>query len=575
MSVFGKYIKKYWKMFSVAFLFLTLEALADLMQPTIMAKIIDVGVANSKMDYVLQMGGIMLLVTAVGAVGACGRNIVASQVSQRFGAELRGDLFRKIQTLSFESIDKFDRASLVTRLTNDVTQVQQFTNGMMRLFGKAPLLCIGSLIMAARLNPSLSTVLLVVVPIVGVLIAVNMKIGFPMFMKVQQALDKVNGVMREYLSGVRVVKAFNRFDYEVDKFNGINDEYQLRAIRAMRRMSIFNPAITLTVNIGIVAVVWLGGIKVDNGSMPVGEVIAFVNYMTQILFSLMTISMVFNMFVRAKASSGRIAEVFLQENSMTWDDNEGGKTNVRGRVDFENVTFAYEGTNSQPVIRNLSLTCLPGETVGIIGSTGSGKSSLVNLIPRFYDAVSGSVKVDGEDIRSIDPKKIRDKIAIVPQKTVLFTGSVTENIRMGKEDASMEEIELASRMAEAHGFISEFPEGYDTVLGQKGVNFSGGQKQRVSIARALVRKPDILILDDCTSAVDMTTEARIKEALKKYAKGLTCIIIAQRITSVMDADKIAVLDNGQLVGVGKHDELLRTCQVYKEIFQSQIGKEVM
>jgi ATP-binding cassette subfamily B protein len=562
-------------MFSVAFLFLTLEALADLMQPTIMAKIIDVGVANSKMDYVLQMGGIMLLVTAVGAVGACGRNIVASQVSQRFGAELRGDLFRKIQTLSFESIDKFDRASLVTRLTNDVTQVQQFTNGMMRLFGKAPLLCIGSLIMAARLNPSLSTVLLVVVPIVGVLIAVNMKIGFPMFMKVQQALDKVNGVMREYLSGVRVVKAFNRFDYEVDKFNGINDEYQLRAIRAMRRMSIFNPAITLTVNIGIVAVVWLGGIKVDNGSMPVGEVIAFVNYMTQILFSLMTISMVFNMFVRAKASSGRIAEVFLQENSMTWDDNEGGKTNVRGRVDFENVTFAYEGTNSQPVIRNLSLTCLPGETVGIIGSTGSGKSSLVNLIPRFYDAVSGSVKVDGEDIRSIDPKKIRDKIAIVPQKTVLFTGSVTENIRMGKEDASMEEIELASRMAEAHGFISEFPEGYDTVLGQKGVNFSGGQKQRVSIARALVRKPDILILDDCTSAVDMTTEARIKEALKKYAKGLTCIIIAQRITSVMDADKIAVLDNGQLVGVGKHDELLRTCQVYKEIFQSQIGKEVM
>ncbi|WP_079910937.1 ABC transporter ATP-binding protein [Paenibacillus sp. 32352] len=573
MSFFKKYVRKYWKLFTIAVLFLTCEALADLTLPTVMSHIVDVGVAGNDMNYVLSMGGFMLLITFLGALAATGRNILASRVSQKFGAELRKDLFAKIQTLSFENIDQFERASLITRLTNDVTQVQNFTNGLMRIFVKAPLLCIGSLIMATRLNPQLSIVLAVVVPIVGILIALNMKIGFPRFIRVQKALDSVNGVMREYLSGVRVVKAFNRFDYEVDKFHHVNETYQARSIEAMRAMSIFNPAIMLTVNIGIIAVLWFGGLGVSNGSIQVGHIIAFINYMTQILFSLMTISMVFNMFIRAKASAQRIGEVFDQQSRMTWKPDTQLNPQLSGRVDFENVSFSYEGASGDPVVKGVTMTCMPGETVGIIGSTGSGKSSLVGLIPRFYDATSGTVKVNGVDVTRIDPAKLREKIAIVPQKTVLFTGTVTENIRWGKEDATMEEIIQAAEIAEAHPFITSFPEGYETRLGQRGVNFSGGQKQRVSIARALVRKPEILILDDCTSAVDTATEARIKEGLKKYTQGLTCILIAQRISSVMDADKIVVLDQGEVVGIGKHDELMRSCQVYQEIYLSQMGKE--
>ena len=557
----------------IAVLFLTCEALADLTLPTVMSHIVDVGVAQNDMNYVLRMGGFMLLITFLGALAATGRNILASRVSQRFGAELRKDLFAKIQALSFENIDQFERASLITRLTNDVTQVQNFTNGLMRIFVKAPLLCIGSLIMATRLNPHLAIILAVVVPIVGILIALNMKVGFPRFVRVQKALDTVNGVMREYLSGVRVVKAFNRFDYEVDKFNNVNQSYQARSIEAMRAMSIFNPAIMLTVNIGIIAVLWFGGVGVSNGNIQVGHIIAFINYMTQILFSLMTISMVFNMFIRAKASAQRIGEVFDQNTKMTWKQDTRLNPQLSGRVDFENVSFSYEGASGDPVIKHITMTCLPGETVGIIGSTGSGKSSLVSLIPRFYDPIAGTVKVNGVDVTQIDPAKLREKIAIVPQKTVLFTGTVTENIRWGKEDASMEEIIQAAEIAEAHPFITSFPEGYETRLGQRGVNFSGGQKQRVSIARALVRKPEILILDDCTSAVDTATEARIKEGLKQYTQGLTCIIIAQRITSVMDADKIVVLDQGEIVGMGNHEELMRSCLVYQEIFLSQMGKE--
>ncbi|OXM82813.1 ABC transporter ATP-binding protein [Paenibacillus rigui] len=582
MGFMGKYIRKYWKLFCVSILFVTVEAGADLLQPTIMAKIIDVGVANREMSYVLQMGGLMLLVTAVGAVAASSRNIVSSRVSQSFGAELRSDLFRKIQTLSFENIDRFDRASLVTRLTNDITQVQTFVNGLMRIFAKAPLLCIGSLIMAARLNPHLAIVLLVVVPVVGVLIALNMKVGFPFFTKVQRALDGVNRIMREYLSGVRVVKAFNRFEYEVDKFNAANSEYQKRSTIAMRAMAVFSPGITLTVNIGIVAIIWLGGQRVNSGQMQVGHIIAFVNYMTQILFSLMTISMVFNMLVRAKASTGRIGEVFNERNAMTWSDQPDENTasaqsecgEQRGSIDFDNVSFSYEAAGGDPVLRNVTFSCLPGQTVGIIGSTGSGKSSLVNLIPRFYDASSGTIRVNGKDISGMNPRILREKIAVVPQKTVLFTGTVLENICFGNEQATREEIEHAAKMAEAHDFITSFPEGYDTLLGQKGVNFSGGQKQRVSIARALVRKPEILILDDCTSAVDVATEANIKEALRTYAQHLTCLIIAQRITSVMDADQIVVMDQGRIVGLGKHEELMGSCKVYQEIFQSQVGKEM-
>lgn len=575
MEFLKKYIKKYWKGFVAAVSFLTLEAFCDLMQPTIMSKIVDKGVTGRQMNYVLQMSGVMLMVTALGAVGAVGRNILASKVSQRFGAELRSDLFKKIQSFSFDNMDRFEGATLVTRLTNDVTQVQNFTNGLMRIFVKSPLICIGSLIMASRLNPRMSVVLAVIVPIIAILIFLNMKIGYPFFVKVQRALDKVNSVIREYLAGVRVVKAFNRFDYERERFEKANKELGTTSTTAMRVAAIFNPGITLTVNLGIIVVLWYGGLSVNKGNMHVGQIIAFINYMTQILFSLMMISFVFTMFVRARASAERIGEVFTEENTMKILDAPAKATDVKGRVDFNNVCFSYAGTSCEPVLKDISFTCMPGETVGIIGSTGSGKSSLVNLIPRFYDVVSGSVEVDGINVKEMNQKDLRDKIAIVPQKAVLFTGTVIDNIRWGKQEASLEEVEEAAKVAQAHDFISSFPEGYYTKLGQGGINFSGGQKQRVSIARALVKKPEILILDDSTSAVDVSTESKIREALREYSKNLTCIIIAQRITSVMGADKIVVLDNGQVVGLGTHGELMQKSTVYQDIYRSQIGKEMM
>lgn len=547
------------------------------MQPTIMAKIIDIGVVHRDIHYVLKMGGVMLLITAIGAISASTRSIIASIVSQNFGTELRSDLFRKIQTLSFKNLDKFNRASLITRLTNDVTQMQVFVNGLMRIFVKSPLLAIGGLVMATRLNLHLSVVLAVVVPIVALLIFLNLRLGFPLFSKVQQALDRVNSVMREYLSGVRVVKAFNRFDVEITKFANANDQFKDQSIAAGRLMATFSPAIMLTVNLGIVVVLWIGGLGVESGNIQVGHIIAFTNYMTQILFSLMMISMVFNMFVRARASGGRINEVFLLEDTFLHETEAvpppyGQET---GRIDFEDVTFSYEGTSGEPVLKRINLTILPGETVGIIGSTGSGKSTLVGLIPRFYEVTSGMIKVDGQDISQLQPQSLREKIAIVPQKNILFTGTVAENIRWGKENATDDEVRTAAAIAGADDFIAASPEGYATRIGQGGVNFSGGQKQRLSIARAWVKKPNILILDDSTSAVDVATEAKIKAALKKYAQGLTCLLIAQRITSIMDADKIVVLDHGEVVGVGTHSELLAECRIYQEIYQSQMGKEVL
>ena len=573
LGYLSKYWGRYWRLFITAVSFLMMEAMCDLLQPTIMSKIVDVGVAGKDLHYVLTRGALMLGVTAFGAVSAITRNIVSSNVSQRFGRDLRSDLYRKIQFFSFENVDKFEAASLVTRLTNDITQVQNFVNGLMRIFVKAPLLCIGGLVMAFLLNPKMALVLLAVVPIVGTIIFISMKTGYPFFIKVQQSLDKVNGVMREYLTGVRVVKAFNRFAYEEKRFAAVNQELADNSITAMRIMAVFSPFINLTVNISIIAVLWFGGFRVNNGAMQVGQIIAFINYMTQILFSLMMLSFIFTNFVRAKASSERIGKVLAEENTLKNPEAAVSLEKVKGRVDFENVSFRYANASGEPVLKNLSFSCLPGETLGIIGSTGSGKSTLVNLIPRFYDVVSGRVKVNGVDVRYADTKELREKIAVVPQKTVLFTGSILENLRWGKETAALEEIKEAAAAAQAHSFIEALPEGYDTHLGRGGVNLSGGQKQRVSIARALVRKPEILILDDCTSAVDVTTELKIKEALRSYTERLTCIIIAQRITSVMDADKILVLDNGEIAGMGTHEELMKTCEVYSDIFHSQIGRE--
>ncbi len=568
-----KYRTLYWKKFLVAAMFVTIEATCDLLQPTIMAKIIDIGVAGRQSDYILNQGVLMVVITAIGAFAACARNVIASKVSQNFGSELRGDLYEKIQMLSFDNIDNLNRNSLVTRLTNDVNQVQQLVNSLMRISLKAPLLCIGSLIMAINLNPHLSVVLVFVIPIIVILIAINIKVGFPRFAMVQSALDQVNAVMREYLSGIRVVKAFKRFEYEQEKFATANQELQEKSVGAIRLMSVFGPSIALTVNLGIVMVLWLGGLGVNTGEIQVGHIIAFINYMTQILLSLMIMFLIFNHFVRAKASVMRIGEVFNQDNDAKWIPNSSTRQLLKnGRIDFENVSFSYAGSAGSMVLKEINLTCLPGQTVGIIGSTGSGKTSLVNLIPRFYEVTTGSITVDGYDITAINPGQLRDKIALVPQQAVLFTGTIMDNIRWGKEDATADEIESAAKLAAAHDFIISFPEGYNTKLGQGGVNLSGGQKQRLAIARALIRKPTILILDDCTSAVDVVTEEKIKKALKQYTSQLTCLVVAQRISTVQDADKIAVIEQGAITACGTHTELLQTSSVYREIVQSQLGR---
>jgi ATP-binding cassette subfamily B protein len=551
-----------------------MEALCDLLQPTIMSKIIDIGVANKNLNYVIELGGVMLLVTAIGAIAASIRNIVSSNVSQKFGTELRSNLFKKIQSFSFESIDKFEGGSLVTRLTNDVTQVQNFVNGLMRIFVKAPLVGIGSIIMAAKLNLRLSFILFAIVPIVAILIYINMRLGYPYFIKMQKSIDNVNATIREYLSGVRVVKAFNRFDFEIGRFEEKNDILANTSTVAMKITSVFTPAIALMVNLGIVLVIWIGGINVNKGTMHVGEIIAFTNYMTQILFSLMMVTNVFTMFVRARASSERIGEVFSEESSMVNGKDSLDNTKIRGSIDFEHVYFSYN-KEKEPVLKDISFSCSKGETVGIIGSTGSGKSTLVNLIPRFYDCLSGEVKVNGINVKNLKVEDLRKKIAVVPQKALLFSGTIEENMKWGSENAEFFDIEEATKVSEAYDFIEKIPEGYNARIGQGGVNFSGGQKQRLSIARALIKKAEILILDDATSAVDTDTEVRIRENLKKYSKDMTCVLIAQRITSVMGADKIIVLDNGEIKGIGKHDELLKSCDVYKDIFLSQIGKEMV
>lgn len=590
-----KYLSKYGLLFTLSLALVAVEGVCDLLLPTLMSHMIDRGVLTGEMNVVARYGAWMLAITAAGALSALGRNVVSSRVSQRFGADLRADLFRRVQYLSLRDADRFDRASLVTRLTNDVTQVQNFANGMMRIFAKAPLLCIGGLFMAVRLNPQLSLVLVVVVPIVILLIVWNMRVGFPLFLKVQSALDRLNGAMREYLSGVRSVKAFNRFGYEADKFEAINGEYQARSTTTLRAMSGFGPAIALVVNLGVVAIIWLGGVRVDEGGMQVGNIIAFVNYMTQILFSLMTISWVFNMFIRARASSGRISEVLALpegESASELEDPESGETAgaaatrlrtpsaseasaAAASVSFEDVGFSYEGTDGERALRGVTLDCKPGETLAIVGSTGAGKSTLVNLVSRLYDQTEGIVRIGGVDHRLLDVSDHRERVAIVPQRTVLFTGTIADNLRWGDESATQSELEAAAKAASAHDFIMALPDGYDAMLGQGGVNLSGGQKQRLSIARALIRRPQILILDDCTSALDAVTESKVKAALKANGAKPTCLLIAQRISSVIDADRIAVLDDGELVGLGTHEELLRGCGVYRDICRSQFGEEAI
>lgn len=571
LNYLKKYINRYKREYFIAVAFIVLETIVDVVNPTIMSMIIDKGVKNKDMDYILKLGGLMIAITFIGAIFAIIRNIVSSKVSQSFGADLREDLYTKVQGFSFDNIDKFQDASLITRLTNDVNQIQNFSHGMMRIFVKSPVRLIGAIIMAFLLDFNMGLILIGTIPVAGLIIFLNLKISYPTFKKMQIALDKVNGVMREYLAGIRVVKAFNRFNYERRRFKDVNDNLKERTLKGMRTVAVFNPLVGLIVDIGIVIILWVGGIRVNNGNLEVGKVMAFINYMLLVHFSLRMMTRVLNMFIRAKASAERVGEVFIEENTILERRKPISINKAKGQIEFEHVYFKYY-SNSKYVLEDINFSINPGETLAIIGSTGSGKTSLVNLIPRFYDVDRGKVKVDGIDVKKVDISKLRENIGMVTQKPLLFTGSIMDNIKWGCEEATYEDMVRVSKISKAHDFIISFNEGYNTYLGQGGVNLSGGQKQRISIARALIRNPSILILDDSTSAVDMITEKKIRQGLNENLRNTTTILIAQRITSVMDADKIIVMDNGRIVGLGTHVELIGSCQVYKDICHSQIGK---
>lgn len=569
MNFLYKYFKKYYKMFFLAVGCVMLEVLCDLLQPTLMSIIIDKGISTNDMSMVLKYGFIMIGVSIFGAFIAINRNRFATTVAQDFGADLRLDVFNKIQSFDFDNIDKFERGSLITRLTNDITNIQNFIYGLMRIFVRAPLLAIGCIIMSIRLDLKMALIVLTIVPIVGGLIYLNLRYGYPYFLKVQRSIDKVNGVIREYLRGVRVVKAFNRFDFEEERFENVNDDLTCKSIASMRFMAVFNPIITLIVNISIAIIIWSGATRVNLGTIQVGKVVAFTNYMTQLLFALMSTTMIFSSLIRAKTSSERINEIFLEENNIKEIKDKTYNSSEKGNIKYENVTFSYKGLKGDPIIDDISFTLERGMTLGIVGSTGSGKTTLVNLIPRFYDAKLGKILIDGIDIRNYTFEELRAKISIVPQKTVLFSGTIKENIRWGKEDATDDEIVEVCKIADADSFISGFNKGYDSIIGQGGSNLSGGQKQRIAIARALIKRPEILILDDSTSALDTDTEYRIRKSLKEYSKDMTTILIAQKVSSVINADKIIVLDHGKIVGEGTHDELMSNCETYKDIYKSQ------
>ena len=568
------YLKPYRTAAIAAPLLMLLEVAADLIQPKMMARIVDIGIANRDLAYVYRTGAGMIGIALIGLIGGTGATIFSCTVAADYGKDLRGGLFEKVQSFSFAELDRFKTASLITRLTNDVTQIQHIVMLSLRMLVRAPLLAVGGVMMALSINAGLASVLLISLPLLGVALTLIMSKSFPMFTVVQKRIDKLNGVMRENLTGARVVRAFVRSGYEKDRFGKANEGLSKASLRAVRTVNLTAPAMMAALNISLVAVLWFGGIKVDFGTMSVGEVMAFVNYITQILMALQMVAFLTVNISRAKASSERLAEVLDAESSITGPLAPEGAPG-EGKVEFRNVSFCYEGASGDPVLKNVDVTAFPGRTLAILGATGSGKSTLVNLIPRFFDPTEGTVLVDGTDVRDMDLAGLRASVGMVLQDPVLFTGTIRDNIMWGKADATDEEVTEAAKAAQAHDFITSLPEGYGTVVGQKGANLSGGQKQRLAIARALVRKPRVLVLDDSTSAIDMGTEERLQAALKEYMRGRTTIVIAQRISSVMDADEIIVLEDGEVVARGTHHQLVEGSEIYRDIVRSQLGAEVV
>lgn len=566
-----KFLKPYWRWVILAPLMMMIEVALDLMQPRMVQRIVDEGIAHLNLPLVIQTGLLMVGLAMIGALGGIGCGFFAIRAAQSFAADLRETLFRKVQTLSFPNLDELETGQLITRLTNDVTQVQNAIHMMLRMLVRAPLLMVGSLVMAVLTGRQLAFLPLVLLPIELAFVLWIIGKTTPMFTQVQERLDVLNQVMEENLAGVRVVKAFGRARHEQARFGAANDALMNQAVRAARTIAITPSFMMLSMNLGIAAVLWFGGLQVNRGAMHVGQIIAFVNYLMITLFSLMMVSMLVIQLARAMASTQRIQEVLESEPKVR--DRPGALRDIapRGRVAFENVTFSYNGDGSAPVLKDINLVAEPGETVAILGTTGVGKSSLVHLIPRFYDTMTGRVTIDGTDVRDVAQDVLRRYIGIAPQETVLFSGTIRDNIRYGRPEATDEEVIEAAKAAQAHDFIMSFPNGYDTIVGQRGVNLSGGQKQRIAIARALLVRPAVLILDDSTSSVDVETEARIQEALRRLAHRSTRFIIAQRISTVLDADKIVVLDEGRIAAVGTHSELLASSPIYREIYESQLG----
>lgn len=573
---YKKYITPYLSAFVIGPLMMLTEVAGEVMLPKFMSMIINNGVASRNVAYIGKMGTLMVLTVLFMAVGGILGAYFSAKASISFTSDMRNDLFRKVQQFSFENIDGYSTGSLVTRLTNDVQQVQNVLMMGLRMALRAPGMFLGALIMAFMMNCQLAVIILIVIPLLLAAIILILKTAFPRFGEMQRRLDRLNSGIQESLTNVRVVKSFVREAHEIEKFSRLNRDLKESSLRALRIVITTMPVMMFAMNVTTLAVVWYGGNIIIAGKMPVGDLTAFTTYIVQILMSLMMLSMVFLQSSRASASMKRINEIFDTEIGLN-DDNAKNKDKkvTEGRVEFKNVSFGYSGENGRKdlVLEGISFTAVPGQTIGIIGSTGSGKTSLVQLIPRLYDVTGGEVLVDGVNVKEYSLKHLREGVGMVLQKNILFSGTIEENLRWGNEDAPMEDVIRFSESAQADPFVKSFKNGYDTEMGQGGVNVSGGQKQRLCIARALLKRPKILILDDSTSAVDTATEAKIRESLYHDLKDTTKIIIAQRISSVQEADQILVLEDGKIIGHGTHEELLKTCETYSEIYTTQIGNQ--
>lgn len=566
-----KYLKPYWFFALMTPVTMIGEVLIDLMLPTLMSKIVDEGVLGHDFELIIKTGLLMLLLAVCGGICGVGSSAFSGATSHSFSRDLRNDAFSKVMDLSFQQTDKFTTGSLVTRMTTDINLIQQFVDLALRMFVRSFMMSMGGIIMMLRLNVDFGIVLAIALPIELIAMFIIIGKASPLFKVVQKKLDKVNSVVQENVSGARVVKAYVREDFETKRFSRANDDLTDTILKVHKIMAILSPVLTIVLNVSVVAIIFIGGERIQDAAteMKIGSVMAAITYITQILHSITMVSMMFQSITRAKASADRINEILETEPVITTGSK---KIDSIGEIEFENVDFFYPGFEGKTVINNLNLKIRKGENIAILGSTGSGKTSLINLIARFYDVSSGSLKIDGTDVREIDLASLRDKISIVMQKTELFSGSVNSNLRWGNEDATEEEIKTAAEIAEAREFIERMPDGYEGYVAEKGASLSGGQKQRMSIARSILKKPDVLIFDDSTSALDLSTEARLRKKLFEHMKGTTVITIAQRIASIKNCDRIAVIDDGCLVAIGTHDELLETSEVYRDIYESQMKK---